>query len=192
MEPPLSSLALVPDAIAGVMLTASGDPEALPRLPGHRLLAAGSPVLTAARTSLAGGAVRTHFLTPRHGDASAGLLRVTVLSRQPAPSIHHQALVLLLPPPDLRGLTHRELQVLGLLIEGENNAAIAGRLHISVRTAAGHVDHILAELHATSRTMAAVSALRQGLYIPAVVATSSGFPSGDAEVSNGSRIGIAR
>jgi len=45
--------------------------------------------------------------------------------------------------------------VAGLLVEGLTNAEIAGRLHISVRTAAHHVSAILAKLQARSRREAA-------------------------------------
>jgi DNA-binding NarL/FixJ family response regulator len=57
--------------------------------------------------------------------------------------------------------------VLGLLVEGRTNAAIASELRISARTAVGHLEHIMLKMGAESRTAAAVRADRQGLYVPA-------------------------
>ncbi|GEL16495.1 helix-turn-helix transcriptional regulator [Pseudonocardia asaccharolytica] len=65
------------------------------------------------------------------------------------------------PPP--YGLTARELQVLTLLSAGLLNVAIAHRLGISERTAAHHVEHVLAKLGASSRTAAARGAVEEGL-----------------------------
>jgi DNA-binding NarL/FixJ family response regulator len=66
----------------------------------------------------------------------------------------------------LRGLTHRELQVLGLLVEGWTNPRIAATLVIAPRTVAAHMEHVLAKLDAATRVRAGVRALNQGLYIP--------------------------
>ncbi|MFI5541839.1 protein kinase [Nocardia sp. NPDC051900] len=52
-------------------------------------------------------------------------------------------------------LTARELEVAGLVAEGLTNRAIAMRLHISHRTAGGHVEHILTKLGFTSRAQIA-------------------------------------
>ncbi|WP_067679474.1 protein kinase domain-containing protein [Nocardia miyunensis] len=59
-----------------------------------------------------------------------------------------------LPGPSTE-LTRRELEVAGLVADGSTNKAIASRLHISQRTAAGHVEHILTKLGFTSRTQIA-------------------------------------
>ena len=69
-------------------------------------------------------------------------------------------------PGDRHGLTPRELEVLGLIVEGCSNRQIAGTLVISRRTVAAHVEHILAKLRAPTRTHAAVRAERAGLYVP--------------------------
>lgn len=60
-------------------------------------------------------------------------------------------------------LTPRELDVLTLVSGGLANAAIAGRLFLSVRTATTHVDRILRKLGAPSRTSAAVLAAEEYL-----------------------------
>ncbi|MGA6204141.1 protein kinase domain-containing protein [Nocardia testacea] len=52
-------------------------------------------------------------------------------------------------------LTARELEVADLIAEGLTNRAIATRLHISHRTAGGHVEHILTKLGFTSRAQIA-------------------------------------
>jgi DNA-binding NarL/FixJ family response regulator len=74
--------------------------------------------------------------------------------------------VLLSPAGDLRGLTPRELEVLGLVVDGCSNQQIARALVVAPRTVAAHLEHILVKLHASSRTLAAVRAERQGLYVP--------------------------
>jgi DNA-binding NarL/FixJ family response regulator len=83
-------------------------------------------------------------------------------------------MVLLSPAGDLRGLTHRELQVLGLVIEGCANQEIAHALVVAPRTVAAHMEHILFKLGAPSRTLAAVRAERAGLYVPTEAAVSGG------------------
>ncbi len=52
-------------------------------------------------------------------------------------------------------LTKRERQVADLIAEGLTNQSIADRLVISLRTAQGHVEHILTKLDFTSRTQVA-------------------------------------
>lgn len=60
-------------------------------------------------------------------------------------------------------LTEREMQVLQQLVEGRSNKQIAAQLGMSVHTAKGHVEMILAKFEASDRTHAAVKALRLGL-----------------------------
>jgi len=60
-------------------------------------------------------------------------------------------------------LTEREMQVLQQLVEGKSNKQIAAQLGMSVHTAKGHIEMILAKLEASDRTHAAVKALRLGL-----------------------------
>lgn len=60
-------------------------------------------------------------------------------------------------------LTAREREVLVLVAQGHANKEIARRLDISERTARTHVSHILAKLGLTSRTQAALWAVREGL-----------------------------
>ncbi|MEG3877021.1 response regulator transcription factor [Microcoleus sp. herbarium7] len=60
-------------------------------------------------------------------------------------------------------LTEREMQVLQQLVEGRSNKQIAAQLGMSVHTAKGHVEMIIAKFEASDRTHAAVKALRLGL-----------------------------
>jgi DNA-binding NarL/FixJ family response regulator len=60
-------------------------------------------------------------------------------------------------------LTSRELDVLRLVAAGKPNKQIATELTISERTARTHVSRILRKLELTSRTQAALWAVREGL-----------------------------
>ena len=64
-------------------------------------------------------------------------------------------------------LTARELEVLGLLVEGRSNRQIAEQLFISGKTASVHVTNQLAKLGVHSRLEAAATARRLGLDQPA-------------------------
>ncbi|MFL6271666.1 MAG: LuxR C-terminal-related transcriptional regulator, partial [Actinomycetes bacterium] len=67
----------------------------------------------------------------------------------------------------LAGLTPRELEVLGLLVEGRSNRQIAEQLFISGKTASVHVTNLLSKLGVHSRLEAAAMARRLGLEQPA-------------------------
>ena len=68
------------------------------------------------------------------------------------------------PRDDLMAeLTSRELEVLRLVGAGKANKEIAAELLIGERTARTHVSNILAKLGLTSRTQAALWAVREGL-----------------------------
>ena len=60
-------------------------------------------------------------------------------------------------------LSERELQVLRLLANGNDNAQIAGQLHISPKTVKNHISNILTKLQIENRIQAAVFAVRSGL-----------------------------
>jgi len=60
-------------------------------------------------------------------------------------------------------LTDRETEVLNLLALGYANKEIAARLHIGEKTVKTHVSNILSKLGVTSRTQAALYAVRIGL-----------------------------
>jgi DNA-binding NarL/FixJ family response regulator len=64
-------------------------------------------------------------------------------------------------PPD--GLSHREVQILGLVAQGLSNREIGAALFISEHTAANHVRSILRKTRCANRTEAASYAHRHGL-----------------------------
>ena len=76
------------------------------------------------------------------------------------PSVAAKYLRLLAARPAEPGepLTPRELEVLGLLAEGESNKRIAGRLGITESTVKNHVNNVLAKLQVRNRTEAALRA----------------------------------
>jgi DNA-binding CsgD family transcriptional regulator/tetratricopeptide (TPR) repeat protein len=61
------------------------------------------------------------------------------------------------------GLSHRELDVLRLLVEGHSNPEIASSLFISPKTVRNHMTNIFAKLGVESRTAAATFAVRHDL-----------------------------
>jgi DNA-binding CsgD family transcriptional regulator len=92
---------------------------------------------------------------------------VTVVAAPEDVSPGLTAVALLSPATDLHGLTPRELEVLGHLVEGCSNQEIARRLVVAPRTVAAHLEHVLGKLGTPTRTHAAVRAERDGLYVPA-------------------------
>jgi HD-GYP domain-containing protein (c-di-GMP phosphodiesterase class II) len=69
-------------------------------------------------------------------------------------------------PPKLDrvdGLTSRQVEVLRLLARGLTNKEIANALDISAKTAGHHVQHIFGKLGVTTRSGAAIHAMRYGI-----------------------------
>lgn len=64
---------------------------------------------------------------------------------------------------DMPNLTHRQLEVLRLMAQGNSNKEIARELDISENTVRVHISAIISALDATNRTEAAYSAQRLGL-----------------------------
>lgn len=67
------------------------------------------------------------------------------------------------PHVGLASLTTREREILTLVAQGHSNRSIAAHLVISERTARTHVSNVLAKLQLSSRTQAALLAIREGL-----------------------------
>lgn len=61
------------------------------------------------------------------------------------------------------GLTKKELEVLGLIVDGLSNQEISEKLVVSISTTKAHVHNILQKLYLTDRTKAAIVALKEGL-----------------------------
>ncbi len=60
-------------------------------------------------------------------------------------------------------LTPRELEILGLIADGEGNKSIAYLLKISEHTVKFHISSIFEKLHVSSRTEAVKSGVKRGL-----------------------------
>jgi hypothetical protein len=163
---------IVQAAGAGVVLTRGGDIQPLPGLPDHRLLVAGSAILAAAAAEFADGDTHRSFLAPTTGPDGEGLLRVTVLDCARPGLDHLTAAVLLSPPGDLRGLTMRDLRVLGLLAAGVTQRhALATSLGLDERAVADALAAAQLALQASDLTATATYAIRTGLRIPPQLGT---------------------
>ncbi|UXN24395.1 LuxR C-terminal-related transcriptional regulator [Curtobacterium flaccumfaciens] len=162
-----ASAAFVSGAGSGVVLLPGYGVARIPGLSDDALLATDSALITAARDAIDEGHSYATFLWPRGSRQSPdGYMRATVLAFERDLIAVACGVVMLSPAGHLRGLTPRELEVLGHVIEGCSNLEIARALAIAPRTVAAHLEHILAKLDATSRTLAAVRAERAGLYLP--------------------------
>ncbi|CAM5715572.1 Helix-turn-helix transcriptional regulator OS=Streptomyces tendae OX=1932 GN=GUR47_19985 PE=4 SV=1 [Streptomyces tendae] len=101
---------------------------------------------------------RTVALELRHPALISYL--VTVFER-----LWRLAIPLTAPLPDtgIEGISHREQSIAALLAEGHQDAVIAERLGISVRTARAHIARLSETLGATSRTQLGVRIAQAGL-----------------------------
>jgi DNA-binding CsgD family transcriptional regulator len=162
----LASTRIVSGVEAGVVLLHDGSTWSLPGLRRDAVLQSGSPVVQIANSSLAAGHVYRSFLWPAHATGSnSEHLRLTVLAASEL-SFLVRGMLLVTPDAECRGLTPRELQVLGLLVDGRSNQEMARTLAVAQRTIATHVEHVMRKLEAPSRTLAAVLAEREGCYVP--------------------------
>lgn len=162
----LTTARIVRGATSGVVLHQDGTTCPLPGLEDHALLVADSPVVDIARGTLLAGQVYRSFMWPApDGPGATDHVRMTVLAAAEVPAFVLGTL-LVTPRVDCRGLTPRELQVLGLLVDGRSNQQIAHRLAVAPRTVAAHMEHLLNKLEAPTRTAAAVRAEREGCYVP--------------------------
>jgi DNA-binding CsgD family transcriptional regulator len=161
----LAMARIVQGASAGAVLLQDGRTCPLPGLEEHPLLVEDSPAVEIARRTIQDGQVYRSFMWPAPDSSGHGHVRMTVLSSNDLPAFVSGAL-LLTPKVDCRGLTPRELEVLGLLVDGCSNQQVARRLAVAPRTVAAHVEHILVKLEAPSRTSAGVRAEREGCYVP--------------------------
>jgi hypothetical protein len=157
---------IIERARAGIVLTRGGDVLPLPGLPDDRLLVSGSSIVSVAVDELANSGAYATFLVPTPG-TDGELVRVTALDFTRPDLDHLCAAVLLSPPGDLHGLTHLDLRVLGLLVEGVTGLpALADALDVGMETVADSLDRGLAALRTTDLAAAAARALRAGMRIP--------------------------
>jgi DNA-binding CsgD family transcriptional regulator len=158
---------VVRGATGGVAIRADGTTDVLPGLADDPLLTTGSPVVLAARARIASGQVLASFLWPcGAGHPPDRHVRITVVAAAADVPPTVAGVVVVSPAGDLHDLTARELEVLGLLVEGCSNWEAAQALVVAQRTVAAHIEHILVKLSVATRTLAAVRAEREGLYVP--------------------------
>jgi DNA-binding NarL/FixJ family response regulator len=136
-----------------VVLTVSVDEEDV-----REALTAGACgyLLKEARTSEIAGAIRQ--AAADQGVVSGEIMR-TLIARMPSSARQPSER----KPPDGQKLTARELDVLRLLAEGADNAAIGEALSISKHTVKQYVTNIFEKLGLQNRVQAAVYAVRTGL-----------------------------
>lgn len=116
------------------------------------------------RAALQAGAIG-YLLKNVSADELAGAIRAARAGR---PTLDPEATRALIhsatkPPAPGHDLTDREREVLGLMVQGLSNAAIAGKLVVSESTAKFHVSSILSKLNVNSRTEAVALALQRHL-----------------------------
>ncbi|MFJ8081845.1 LuxR C-terminal-related transcriptional regulator [Streptomyces sp. NPDC096205] len=80
-----------------------------------------------------------------------------------------------IPEPRIEGISHREQSIAALLAEGHQDAVIAERLGISVRTCRAHIARLSETLGAASRTQLGVRIAQVGLDAPAPDAAPAGL-----------------
>ena len=170
---------LIADALGGLAaVTASaGDPErgarwlgtarsvcdslGTPGVPHHeqfnRSLNAIKKVLPASGFSVAFDEGRS--LSPHQAVADVMRWEYKPASQQPAAAASNVNM----PNASKFGLTRREMEVLGLMVDGKSSRDIAEALFISPRTATTHVANILSKLGVNSRSAAVALAFQRGI-----------------------------
>jgi DNA-binding NarL/FixJ family response regulator len=131
-----------------VVLTSFGEVERV-----HAALAAGAAgyLLKDAEPEEVGTAIRAAAVGEVHLDSAVAR---QLTRRMTAPQV------------GLSALTAREREILALVAQGHSNREIAEQLVISERTARTHVSNVLSKLQLSSRTQAALLAIREGLIPP--------------------------
>jgi DNA-binding NarL/FixJ family response regulator len=87
-------------------------------------------------------------------------------SRRGCQLARHRPGGLVSPAADLRGLSHRALRILGLVIEDWPDERTATALATTPQDVAESIHRCMHLLAAPSRTALAVRALREGLFLP--------------------------
>ncbi|QBJ96622.1 hypothetical protein ERC79_12075 [Rhodococcus sp. ABRD24] len=147
---------LVDSAEESALLTKGKQLVPLPGLPCGTLLTQDGPVMRRILVAAALPGQRSLYWTAP--DGRTFLIQLTPVSAGSVVTMRERR------PP--RGLTNRELEVLALLTQGLSNSEIGAELHLSHRTVATHVEHILEKLQCRSRVAAAGLATAEGIVAP--------------------------
>ena len=75
----------------------------------------------------------------------------------------HKNVILVSPNTTNYQLSEREMEILQLMVKGENYPDIAQKIFISYETVRTHVKHIYKKLHVASRSEAITKAIQQGI-----------------------------
>ena len=117
--------------------------------------------------SLNAGAIGYLLKDSTAGDLARALRRVAEGEGSLDPSVTRQVLAQMNAPATAEApenaLTEREMEVLKLVARGFSNAEIANQMVLSHATVHTHVNRILTKLNLTSRTQAALYAVKKGL-----------------------------
>lgn len=102
-----------------------------------------------------------YVLKDAPGDELVRAVRAVAAGQRPLdPRVADRVLARVRRDPDLP--SPRELEILAAVAEGDDNAAIARRLHISRATVKSHLASLFAKLDVSSRTGAVAEARRRG------------------------------
>lgn len=104
----------------------------------------------------------THHATAANGERKYAGELLTAFSARSIPG-EVPAAMLAAPLEDNNELSQREIEILGLIGEGQSNQDIADHLFITLHTVKKHTSHIFSKLGVTSRTQAVARARQAGL-----------------------------
>ncbi len=133
-------------------------------LPETEVLALTSVLERASITSaIRAGAIGYLLKDTQAADLRRAIKAAAAHQVQLSPAVATQLMREVRMPEHPETLTERETAVLRLIADGQSNKAIAHTLNIAEETVKSHVSRILAKLGVTSRTQAALYAMRIGL-----------------------------
>ncbi len=162
-QAPRTLAALIDPGTPAIALARDGTPVELAGSERGEALAAGSPLLDVLAGQVPHDGHERRFLWP---DGESGWYRVRIVPCLDEAGGRSLSLVTVRRCSTVLGLTRREIEVLTLLAGGASNPAIARVLHVSPRTVATHVEHILEKLDVSTRAAAAGRAVREALVLP--------------------------
>lgn len=139
--------------------------EAIRReLPETEVLALTSVLEHASITSaIRAGAIGYLLKDTQAADLRRAIKSAAAHQVQLSPAVTAQLMREMRVPDQPQSLTERETEVLRLIARGRSNKEIARGLNIGEETVKSHVSNILGKLGVTSRTQAALYAMRLGL-----------------------------